>query len=297
MEDVTDSVFRQMLARYGRPDIFFTEFTNVDGIFSAGKERVIHRLAFDPEIERPIVAQIWGHKPKNYFEGAKYVKSLGFDGIDINMGCPQRDIVKKGLCGALIGNPDHAAKVIQATIDGSGGLPVSVKTRIGVKEIVTQEWMSFLLGFNLAAITVHGRTVDEKSKVPCHWDEIEKAVRVRNTRGSKTLIIGNGDVINRAQALEKVKKYGVDGVMIARGLLEDIQALSADPKPLSRVDRIQALQTHLDLYTREKRNARKPHGVKKYISTYICGFDGAKALRTQLVESETLEDILMHLNV
>lgn len=300
MEDVTDTVFRQMLAQYGRPDIFFTEFTNVDGIFSVGQKRVIHRLKFNPDIERPIIAQIWGHNPENYFEGAKYVKELGFDGIDINMGCPQRDIVGKGLCAALIGNHDHAAKVIQATLDGAAGLPVSVKTRIGINTIVTEEWVNFLLDFDLAALTIHGRTVAEKSRVPCHWDEIGKAVQVRNARTSSTVIIGNGDVQSREEALQKAEQYGVDGVMVGRALMEDIQALAPvqQREDFSIADRTKALATHIKLFEKtwasddpaDNPSKRVPV-VKKYVSMYIKSFDGAKELRNQLMDCTTFEQM------
>lgn len=298
MEDVTDTVFRQMLAEYGRPDIFFTEFTNVDGIFSAGQKRVIHRLKFNPAVENPIIAQIWGHNPENYYEGAKYVRELGFQGIDINMGCPQRDIVSKGLCGALIGNHTHAAAVIEATLKGAAGLPVSVKTRIGIHEIVTEEWINFLLDFGLAAITVHGRTVAEKSRVPCHWDEIGKAVQVRNARHSQTVIIGNGDVQTRSEALEKAGKYGVDGVMIGRALMDDIQALApeSEKEAFSIPDRKAALARHIRLFektwtTDEIQPSKRVPVVKKYISMYIKSFDGARELRARLMDCTVFEQM------
>ena len=156
MEDVTDTVFRQMLLHTAPPDIFFTEFTNVEGVFSSGGENVIHRLQHTPA-ETPLIAQIWGHKPENYYNGAQYAKKHGFAGIDINMGCPQKDVIKKGLCAAMIDNHEQARKVIEATIGGAthGGdaIPVSVKTRLGVKEVSVDVWIPFLLGFDIAAIT------------------------------------------------------------------------------------------------------------------------------------------------
>ncbi len=316
MEDVTDTVFRQMLAKYGKPDIFFTEFTNVDGVFSQGRSRVIHRLRFDPKIERPIIAQIWGHSPQNYYDGAKYVRELGFDGVDINMGCPQRKIVSKGLCGALIDNHEHAEKVIRAVLDGAGGLPVSVKTRIGVKGIATEDWIGFLLGFPLSAITVHGRTVDEKSKVPCHWDEIGKAVQLRNRLNPDVVIIGNGDVQNRAHALEMVAQYGVDGVMIGRALMEDIQACATEVERLefTPAQRIKALQEHVRLFEQTWGDAeearayvqdpldgeatvalgtasKRANVVKKYVSLYIREFDGARELRSGVMGCKTFDEM------
>lgn len=297
MEDVTDTVFRQMLAKYGKPDIFFTEFTNVDGVFSKGKQRVIHRLKYNPDIERPIMAQIWGHNPENYYNGAKYVRELGFDGIDINMGCPQRKVVSKGLCAALIEDHEHAGKIIQATIDGAGGLPVSVKTRIGVREIVTEEWIRFLLGFDIAAVIVHGRTVQEKSKVPCHWDEIGKAVQVRNAMESGVLVIGNGDVRDREDALTKVDKYGVDGVMIARGLMENVQAFKQEEERVTMTCKqaIKMLREHLELFRESwgdvQEYTKNANVVKKFVKVYIKGFDGAKELRTRIMECETIGEM------
>ncbi len=297
MEDVTDTVFRQMLAYVGKPDIFFTEFTNVDGVFSDGKSSVIHRLKYNPAVERPIIAQIWGHDPENYYNGAKYVKKLGFDGVDINMGCPQRKVVSKGLCAALIDNHEHAAKVIQATIDGAEGMPVSVKTRIGVKNIDTENWVNFLLNFDIQAITIHGRTVKEKSRVPCHWDEIGKAVHVRNKKGSHILILGNGDVKSHSEALQKAEKYGVDGIMIARAMTEDIQVFVPDSekKPLSIQDRLKLFKKHMDLFEETwvdtSEYEKRAYVIKKYVSNYISGFDGARKLRAQIMESNDLDEM------
>ena len=293
MEDVTDTAFRQMLAYVGGPDIYFTEFTNVDGVFSEGRKRVIHRLKFNSEVERPIIAQIWGHNPENYYEGAKYVKKLGFDGVDINLGCPQKKVVGKGLCAALIENHEHAAKIINATIDGANGMPVSVKTRIGVGEIITEEWIRFLLGYDLAAITVHGRTVKEKSNVPCHWDEIGLAVRLRDRAKSKALIIGNGDVKTHHEALQKAKKYGVDGVMIGRGMLENIQIFVPDDKkrPLTVPRRLELLKKHLELFERSWTGTKKAKVFRKYVRIYIKKYDGAKELRTKLMECQTIEEM------
>jgi tRNA-dihydrouridine synthase len=196
MEDVTDTVFRQMIIKCGRPDVFFTEFTNVDGMCSRGRDKVGKRLIFTPA-ERPIVAQIWGSKPENFLETAKLIKLKRFDGIDINMGCPEKSVVKKGLGGALIDNQPLAKEIILATKEGAGGLPLSIKTRIGVKNIQTEKWAEFLLGFNLDCLIIHGRTIAEMSESPTHWDEIGKVVKLRNSLKLKTLIIGNGDIKTR----------------------------------------------------------------------------------------------------
>ena len=193
MEDVTDTVFRQIIIKSGRPDVFFSEFTSLDGIFSLGKEMVIKRFQFT-EIEHPIVAQIWGMNPENYYKGAKLIKNLGFDGIDINMGCPQKKVVSHGACAALINNPNLAIKIIKATQKGASGFPISIKTRIGYKNIQTEEWITLLLKQNIDVLIVHGRTAKELSEVPNHWDEIEKARKIRDSLKVKTLVIGNGDI-------------------------------------------------------------------------------------------------------
>lgn len=186
MEDVTDTVFRGVIAHCNPPDVYFTEFVNVGGFAFEQKnpelgQIVSHRLA--KMNEKPLVAQIWGITPEDYFQSAKKIVELGFDGIDINMGCPVKNVIKQGACSALIKNPNLASEIIKATQIGSQNLiPISVKTRIGFDVIETENWVSFLLGQNIQALTIHGRTVKEESKVPCHWDEIGKAVSLNNQR-------------------------------------------------------------------------------------------------------------------
>jgi tRNA-dihydrouridine synthase len=185
MEDVTDIVFRGMVrkANNNMPQVLFTEFTNCDGICSVGQSRVIHRLKYDPN-ERPIVAQIWGKTPLNYEETSRLCLELGFDGIDVNMGCPEKSVIKQGACSALINNKPLAKEIIEACKRGtSGQIPISVKTRIGFNKIQTDDWISFLLEQNIQALTVHGRTV-AGSDEPANWDEIKKSVEIRNQMSS-----------------------------------------------------------------------------------------------------------------
>ena len=193
MEDVTDTVFRRIVARNGKPDVFFTEFVNVDGMCSPGREAVVHRLKHTEE-ERPLVAQVWGLKPENFARAAADIRSMGFDGIDINMGCPVRKIVKTGACSALIDNPPLAGEIIIATMEGAGATPVSIKTRMGFTKRRTEEWSSFLLDLKPAVLTMHARIAKDMSDVPADWQEIGKVVRIRDSMGSNTLIVGNGDV-------------------------------------------------------------------------------------------------------
>ena len=294
MEDVTDTVFRQMLASVAAPDLYFTEFTNVDGLASDyGRPRVAQRLKFSP-IERPIVAQIWGKSPENYCNGARYIKELGFNGVDINMGCPQKDVIKKGLCAALIENHEQAARVIKATQEGAGGLPISIKTRIGIRNIATEDWISFLLGFDLASVIIHGRTVKEMSDVPAHWDEIGKAVVIRNSSGKKTLIIGNGDVKSREDGLAKVAEYGVDGVMIGRGMLEDIGVFSTTPRDkreLNVSQRLELLQKHMRLWESTWKGVKNFNLLKKYVKVYVKDFSGASDTREQCMKARSFSEL------
>ena len=217
MEDVTDTVFRRIVAFCGRPDVFFTEFTSTDGLVSPGRLRVIERLEYTDE-ELPLVAQIWGNNPENYYKACQEIADRNFQGIDINMGCPVKKVAGKGCCSGLIDNPQLAGELIQAAKEGSKGLPVSVKTRLGYRKVQTEEWFSFLLEQDVPVITVHGRVAKHMSKYPADWDEIEKVVELRNQINPKTLIIGNGDVKSQAEITEKADSHGVDGVMIGRGI-------------------------------------------------------------------------------
>jgi tRNA-dihydrouridine synthase len=292
LEDVSDSVFRQMLIRIGRPDIFFTEFTNVDGLLSAGNQQVGHRLQSTAE-ETPLIAQIWGSDEEHYFEAAQYIASTGrFAGIDINMGCPQKDVVKKGLCSALINDHDRAARIISMTQKGAGDLAVSVKTRIGFREIQTEEWIGFLLEQGLSALTVHLRTVREMSKVPAHWDEMTKVISLRDRIAPSTIIIGNGDISTRQQALQLVSEYGCDGVMIGRGM-KYLPIFTEDNSWWADVSkRIPYLVDHVKLF-RATWEGRKPFDhVKKYIRMYLYDIPSAAEMRHRLMETENYEELI-----
>ena len=298
MEDVTDTVFRQIITDCGKPDVFFTEFTNVEGICSRGRHKVAKRLKFT-DIERPIVAQIWGNDPKNYLETAKLIKEMKFDGIDINMGCPEKSIVKKGSCAALINNHSLAREIILATRAGAGGLPISVKTRIGIKNIQTEEWSTFLLNLNLQALIIHGRTALEMSDVPAHWEEIGKVVKLRDALNLKTLIIGNGDVKSMNDAMEKYEKYKVDGVMIGRGIFDNLWVFNKNinPNSISYQDKLKLLIKHIKLFDKtwgSRRLGTKNFSImKKFYKIYISGMPDASNVRTELMKfrnaKETLE--------
>lgn len=297
MEDVTDTVFRRIVMECGRPDLFFTEFVNADGICSPGYQGVSKRLKFE-NIEKPLIAQIWGNNPVHYSESIKLLKEQGFDGIDINMGCPERSVVSKGCCSALIKDKPLAKELIQTAKEAAGNLPVSVKTRIGYNEIATEEWLGFLLEQDITALTVHGRTTKEMSLVPAHWDEIGKAVKLRDTMKKDTLIIGNGDVQSYEDALLKYHTFGVDGIMIGRGIFHNPWVFNAD-KPVENItvqEKIELLIKHITLFDTTWGKTKPYHILKKYFKIYISGFPDAANIREELMNKETPQDAITFLN-
>lgn len=290
MDDVTDVVFRQIVARVAAPDVLFTEFVATDGLQSAGRQRTMERLQIEPNLSRPLVAQIWGDNPDNYYASAKEIAAMGFAGIDINFGCPERGIVARGCCGGMIGRYKEAAAIIEATKRGAGDIPVSVKTRVGLSEVITEEWSSFLLEQNIAALIMHGRTVREMSRVPARWDEIAKVVALRNKLSPGTLIIGNGDVANRAEGMQRVAETGVDGIMIGRGIFHDIFAFSDQPSDATPAQRLEILLDHVRLY--QEAGSTKPFQVlKKFFKIYVSGWRGASDLRVQLMDATSPEQV------
>jgi tRNA-dihydrouridine synthase len=200
MADVTDAAFRELIAKYGKPDIMYTEFVSADGLCSPGRDKLLVDFKYEKN-QHPIVAQIFSSKPENIFEASKLIKGLGFDGIDINMGCPEKSICQQGCGAAMLKTPEIARACIRAAVEGGGGLPVSVKTRLGlVKREELEKWLPELLEEKIEAVIIHARTKKEMSKVPADWSWIKRAVEIRNQLGSKVLIIGNGDVENLEQA-------------------------------------------------------------------------------------------------
>jgi tRNA-dihydrouridine synthase len=287
MENVSDTVFRQILAAIGKPDVFFTEFTSVEGLCSDGRGRVIRKFQFTPH-ETPLVAQVWGNTPAFYKQVAHELVSMGFAGMDINMGCPDRSIVQKGACSGLMRNRALVSEIIHAAREGlAGRIPLSVKTRIGYSKIETEDWIGFLLSHKLDALTVHGRTVSEMSKVPAHWDEIAKAVHLRNKGGYETVVIGNGDITGRKDGLEKAQQSGVDGVMIGRGMFHNLWAFhpSKTVADFTAVEKMQVLIDHISLFM-ETWGDTKPFDVmKKFYKVYVSGLYDANEFRMQLMEA------------
>lgn len=294
MDDVTDTVFRQVIAKSAAPDLFFTEFVNVDGLQSPGRPHLLKKLRYT-ENERPLVAQIWGKNPEKYFKTAQELVEMGFDGIDINMGCPAKPVIKNGCCSALIENRPLALEIIKATQEGAAGkVPVSVKTRLGFRE-VDLTWHELLLQQNLDMLTVHGRTQREMSAVPAHWDLIGEVAKLRDTIAPDTILVGNGDVESRQQGLELAKLYNLDGIMIGRGVFKD-PFIFAEQSPwmeYSREQRIDLYAKHVELFAETWTNGERPiPPLNKYCKIYINHFDGAKELRETLMNAQSTDELL-----
>lgn len=287
LEDVTDAAFRRLIARYGKPDVMYTEFTSADGLVLApedGKAKILKKLLFSAE-ERPIVAQLFTANPERMEAAARMVAELGFDGIDINMGCPDR-AVEKSLCGsAMIKDPPLAKEIIRAAKRGGGGLPVSVKTRIGYAKNEIQTWAPALLEEGIAALTIHARTRNEMSDVPARWEHVKEVVEIRNALGVDTLILGNGDLKDLADARAKVASAGCDGAMLGRAIFGN-PWLFAEYIPTPS-ERIAALTEHIKLFDELLGGAVSFATMKKHFKSYISGWDGAKELRMQLMETES----------
>lgn len=295
MANVTDAAFRKLIAKYGKPDVMWTEFVSCDGLCSSGKESLLVDFWYG-EVERPIVAQIFGSKPDHFYATAQLVQELGFDGIDINMGCPDRNVEKQGAGAALIKTPELAKELIRATMKGAGNLPVSVKTRIGYGKNTIDEWMKHLLDTGLAAITLHGRARKDMSLVPADWNAIARGVQLAKEFGSdkaRTLILGNGDVATLADAHEHASRYGVDGVMIGRGIFGNPWCFTGrDITTITVEERLAVMIEHTLLFDSLFRVKKHFDVMKKHYKAYVSGFDGAKELRIALMETKSADEVI-----
>ena len=284
MEDVTDTVFREVIRSVSDVEalnMLFTEFTSTDGLCNEiGRKNVSNRLVVsDSEREwlnrtnTKLVAQIWGSDPQKFRESAQLITEMGqFAGIDINMGCPVKKVVKNKSCSALINYPDLAREIIVATKEGTN-LPVSVKTRLGFNEVITEKWIGNLLDENPAAITIHGRTQKMQSEGEAMWDEIGKAVQLRNDRKSDTLILGNGDVTNYAKAISHINQYGVDGVMVGTGVFKNPWMFNKALPEITMEMRIALLTKHIMLYDTTWGKTQNFNVLKRFFKIYLNGFE------------------------
>ncbi len=298
MADVTDTVFRQIIAKYSHPDAMFTEFVSADGLCSAkGRENLLRNLQFVPK-ERPIVAQLFGATPDHMYEAAKLIAELGFDGLDINLGCPDKAIVKQGAGAALIRNPILAQEIIRAAqagiADAGSQMPVSVKTRLGFAKDEIDTWIPTLLATDLSVLTIHGRTAKELSKVPAQWNRIQAVVEL--AKGSGTLIIGNGDVGSLAEAHELVAKTGVDGVMLGRAVLGSPWLFRKDGMQPTLEETLRVLVEHTALFEKTWSDTKSFDLMKKHYKSYIAGFPGAHGLRLRLMACRDAAAITTEVN-
>ena len=302
MEDVTDTVFREIVLGISDPEclhVLFSEFMSTHGfVHAVGGPRVKHRIMINPS-EREllkktgvkIVAQIWGTDPEKFAQTAREICDEGyFDGIDINMGCPVRKIVKQGGCSALIGQPDLAKEIIFATQEAST-IPVSVKTRIGLKKVITEEWIGHLLETEPVVITIHGRIQQQQSEGLADWDEVAKAVKLRDQMNSKTLIHGNGDVMSYEEGLNKAEEFGAEGIMIGRGIFHNPWFFNKTIVEKSPEERLQLLWKHASLFTETWQNEKSYAILKRFYKIYTSGFHGAANIRAQLMETNSLEEL------
>ncbi|HEY5220679.1 MAG TPA: tRNA-dihydrouridine synthase [Candidatus Paceibacterota bacterium] len=310
MANVTDAAFRRMFAECGKPDVFWTEFVSVEGLLSRGREKLLTDLWFDKDnrAERPIVAQIFGGKPEQFEEVGPLIQKLGFDGIDINTGCPDRGVEKSGGGASLIKDPARAKEIIRALKRGAGGLPVSVKTRLGYKSMdEMEEWLTALLEEDLAALTVHLRTRAEMSDVDAHWELAPKIVALRDRITPQTVLLGNGDVRSLEDGRAKAAESGMDGVMVGSGIFGNPWFFSGRTPGIR--ERLERLVTHTELFEKLYRSDNpKTIGqdgrlknfdvMKKHYKSYTSahddgqgGFDGAKELRMRLMDAENAAEV------
>lgn len=291
MEDVTDVVFRHVVTEAARPDVFFTEFTNSESYCHPdGKQSVRGRLTYT-EDEQPIVAHIWGDKPEYFRQMSIGMAEEGFKGLDINMGCPVPNVATKGKGCGLIRRPDVAAELIEAA--KSGGLPVSVKTRLGYSYVDEwRDWLTHILKQDIVNLSIHLRTRKEMSKADAHWELIPEIKKLRDEIAPDTLLTINGDIPDRQTGLKLVQEHGVDGAMIGRGIFKNPFAFEKQPKEHNSQELLDLLRLHLDLfdhYSSMEERAFKP--LRRFFKIYVRGIRGASELRHELMSTESTDEV------
>ncbi len=308
MADVTDAAFRRMFAKYGKPDVTWTEFVSADGLASVGRKVLKYDLMFSNK-ERPIIVQLFSSNPSKMREASKLCALLGFDGIDINMGCPDRSIEKQGAGAAMMKDEKLAGEIIQAVKDGikdskKKNISVSVKTRIGYNKNQINEWIPFLLSQDLDALTIHARTRKEMSLVPARWEHVKEVVEIRNKMGVRTKIIGNGDIKDLNHGIELAKETGCDGLMVGRAVfgnpwffggkrpfLKGVRGKALRSQEISIKEKLKVLVEHTKLYEKLLGKVKNFSIMKKHYKAYVNGFDGAKELRVKLMDTNSAEEV------
>jgi len=296
MADVTDPAYRKLIAEYGAPDVMWTEFVSADGLYATREKKkmpdeenpLLRDFQFSPG-EHPIVAQLFGSNPETIAYASKLAASLGFDGVDINMGCPDKAIEKQGAGAGMMKHPEDAPAIIAAARES--GLPVSVKTRIGYNKDEIDTWLPILLKQNLPALTVHLRTRKEMSLVPAHWELAPRIVALRDALSPDTLLIGNGDVKDLAEARERVETSGMDGVMLGRAIFGNPWVFTGkSAEELTPKERLEALLA-LARYFEELRPTKSFHLLKKHFKAFVSGWRDASELRAKLMETNSLAEL------
>jgi len=304
ISDVTDVAFRYILSKYSKDRenknkiVFWTEFVSADGLCNKfARKKLVYILEFSKS-EKPIVAQVFGANIKNMKKACQYIASLGFDGIDINIGCPDKSVISQGAGSALIKTPELALKIIQAVHAGiktaGKNIPVSVKTRIGFNKEEINTWIPKILKEDISALTIHLRTKKELSLVPAHWDLMKKIIEIKNKISPNTLIIGNGDVKDLKDAKEKALKYGCDGIMIGRGVFGNPWFFSSKSNPeISLEEKLNVLIEHTKIFDKKLLEPKHKNFdvMKKHFKAYINGFKGAKELRMKLMETKNAKQV------
>src|SRR3989344_4771360 len=298
LANVTDAAFRRLIAKYskaggGVPYVTYTEFVSADGLCRAGEEgrqKLMRDLLFT-EAERPIVAQFFTATPEDMERAAALAQELGFDGVDINMGCPDKTIEKQGAGAKLMLNSSLAVHIVEAAKRGAKGLPISVKTRLGYNKDILDEWLPALLAAQPAAITIHARTRKEMSNVPARWERVKRAVEIRNELKSETLIIGNGDVRDVEDAKQKIKETGADGAMLGRAVFGNPWIFSHSQESQNVQSRLRVLVEHTKMFEELLGDIKSFAIMKKHFKAYVEGFDGAKELRIQLMEATNAAEV------
>lgn len=296
MADVTDVAFRRIIAKYGKPDVLWTEFVSADGLVlapAAGRKKLLKDLEYG-EAERPIVAQFFTASPENMKQAARLALELGFDGVDINMGCPDKSVEKQGAGAALMKNAAQARALIRAAQEGAPDLPISVKTRAGYSRPELEVWLPEVFKENPAVVTIHARTRKEMSKVPAKWEFIKRAVEIRNALGAETLILGNGDVKDLEEAKRRIEETDCDGVMFGRAVFGN-PFLFTNKNALSEVAgpklRLQVLVEHTKLFEKLLGGYKSFAIMKKHFKAYVNGFGGAAELRARLMETKNADEV------
>lgn len=297
MADVTDAAFRRIIAKYshhgeinGGPHVFWTEFVSADGLCSKGREVLLRDFEFT-EDQRPIVAQLFTSNPDNMRQAVALVKSLGFDGVDINMGCPDRSIEKQGAGAAHMKDPQRAREVIRAAKEAAGDMPVSVKTRLGYNKNEFETWIPEILKEGVAALTIHGRTRKDMSLVPARWDDIAKVVAIAKEISPDTIIMGNGDATNLDDARAKAQQSGVDGVMLGRAIFGNPWLFDGNKPQITVEEKLRVAIEHTKLFMELLGDIKSFAIMKKHYKAYVNGFPGAKELRMQMMDSHSVEEI------